>query len=144
MNPLKRYHFQLTFPLLKSNRHVKQIDDNEEAFRKRYDYYYKLAENNKRGFKVTKAFRYQVGQHQYSRQDLQFEFEAYHIHQLSPSNILDIGSYRLFILGLLSHYNVTTLDIRARKSILDNDNDVTGDAKALAFPDDYYDVVLSL
>jgi ubiquinone/menaquinone biosynthesis C-methylase UbiE len=63
---------------------------------------------------------------------------------MDPSNILDIGSYRHFILGLLSHYEVTTLDIRERKSNLVNENIVTCDAKALLFADNSFDSVLSL
>ena len=120
------------------------IDDNERAFKQRYENYYKLAEGNKRGFKVIRAYRYQAGRHPFRIQDLEFEFTAYHLRKFNPSSILDIGSYRHFILGLLAHYNVTTLDIRERKSILDNEVIVTCDAKSLSFPNDFFDAVVSL
>ena len=57
----------------------KQIDSKEKVFREKYDHCYKLAENNKRGFKTIKAYRYSVGEHPISLQDLEFEFVAYHI-----------------------------------------------------------------
>ena len=66
------------------------------------------------------------------------------IYKSKPANILDIGSYRHFILGLLAHYNVTTVDIRCRKSILENETIVTCDAKALQSSDNYFDAVVSL
>jgi len=144
MHPLNRLLSLFGLQLSKINKHVTQIDEKEKEFRQRYDEYYKLAEGNKRGFKTTRAYRYQIGQHPSKTQDLEFEFAAHHIHQMNPLNILDIGSYRHFILGLLSHYNVTTLDIRERRSNLGNENIVTCDAKALEFADNFFDSVVSL
>ena len=122
----------------------KQIDNKEKGFIAKYDHYYKLAENNKRGFRVIKAYRYQIGSHPFSIQDLEFQFVAHHLYKSKPANILDIGSYRHFILGLLAHYNVTTVDIRERKSILKNENIVTCNAKSLQLSDNSFDAVVSL
>lgn len=144
MHPCNRLLSLLGLKLSKIDKHAKQIGDDEKAFRQRYDVYYKLAERNKRGFKVTRAYRYQVGIHPFTIQDLEFEFAAYHIHKIKPLNILDIGSYRHFILGLLAYYSVTTLDIRERNSLLDNENIITCDAKALKLSDSAFDVVVSL
>lgn len=77
-------------------------------------------------------------------QDLEFEFAAYYIHKIKPLDILDVGSYRYFILGLLAYYSVTTPDIRERNSPLDNEKIVTCDAKSLKLFSSAFDVVLSL
>ena len=144
MHPLNRVLSLLGLQLSKIDKHVKQKDDDEKAFRQRLDDFYKLAEKNKRGFKIFRAYRYQVGVHPSTIQDLEFEFAAYHIHKIKPLNILDIGSYRHFILGVLAYYNVTTLEIRKRNSLLDNENIITCDAKALKLSDGAFDVVVSL
>lgn len=123
----------------------RDVDDSEKEFIKKYDAYYELVENNKRGFKVYKAYRYEVGEHPIGQRDYEEEFAAYHIFQKKPETILDIGSFRHFILGLLSYYNVTTIDIRNRKSSLNNETILTCDAKDLSFlPGNSFDVVLSL
>jgi SAM-dependent methyltransferase len=121
-----------------------QLDEKEREFKNAYEDYYKLAEKNKRGFGVTRAYRYEVGKHPFKVKDLEFEFASYHLFKASPSNILDIGSYRHFIIGLLAHYNVTSVDIRERKSILANENIVTCDAQKLIFSDSSFDAVISL
>jgi ubiquinone/menaquinone biosynthesis C-methylase UbiE len=76
--------------------------------------------------------------------DYQCEFAAYHLYKEKPQSVLDIGSWRLFILGLLAHFNITTIDIRNRKSILKNENVLTCDAKALKIPDESFDAVMCL
>lgn len=144
MHPINRFLSLFGLQLSRINTNNRQIDDNERAFRQKYENHYKLVEGNRRGFKANRAYRYQVGRHPFTIQDLEFEFTAYHLRRLNPSNILDIGSYRHFILGLLAHYTVTTVDIRERKSMLDNENIVTGDAKALKFPDNSFDSIVSL
>ena len=130
--------------LSRINMNIKPIDDNERLFKEKYENYYKLVEENRRGFKAIRVYRYQVGRHPFTIQDLEFEFTAYHLRKLNPSNILDIGSYRHFILGLLAHYNVTTVDIRERKALLDNETIVTCDAKSLRFSDNLFNAIVSL
>lgn len=144
MHPCNGLLSLLGLKLSKIDKHVKQKDDNEKAFRQRYNDYYKLAERNTRGFKIIRAYRYQVGIHPFTIQDLEFEFAAYHIQKIKPLNILDIGSYRHFVLGMLAYYNVTTLDIRKRNSLLDNEKIITCDAKSLKLSDSSFDVVVSL
>jgi SAM-dependent methyltransferase len=64
--------------------------------------------------------------------------------RIKPEKILDIGSYRLFIIGLLGHYQVTTLDVRDRESESPNESIYTHDARSLEFPDSTFDCVVSL
>jgi len=119
-------------------------DKQEEEFRKKYDLDFEQIKNNQRGFAVHKAYRYQVGEHPKTVSEVEFEFVASHLYKEKPFNILDIGSYRDFILGLLAHYDVTTVDIRNRKPILDNETVVNCDAKVLNFPDNAFDAVTTI
>jgi SAM-dependent methyltransferase len=57
---------------------------------------------------------------------------------------LDVGSYRHFILGLLAHFPITSIDVRRRKAISRNETVITGDAKKLNLPDHSFDLVSSL
>jgi SAM-dependent methyltransferase len=144
MHPVNKFLSLFGMQLSRTNLNIKETDDNKRAFNQRYEDYYKLVEGNKRGFKAIRTYRYDVGRHPVRTQHLEFEFAAYCLHKINPLNVLDIGSDRYFILGLLAHYNLTTLDFRERKSMLDNENTVTGDAKALEFSDNSFDTVLSL
>ncbi len=76
--------------------------------------------------------------------DFECAFAAEHVNRLHPRAILDIGSYRHFILGLLAHYPVTTLDVRPRTPIVKTETVITGDAKGVSFPDASFDAVVSL
>ena len=99
---------------------------------------------NSEGFSISEEMRYDVGTHPENFVDYECAFAAHHINRLNPQDILDIGSYRHFILGVLSHFKVTTIDVRDRKTISNNEIVVTCDAKALRLPDSSFDVVLSL
>lgn len=142
MNPINR--LLLLFGLQLSKIKVRPIEADKKAFREKYEDYYTLVEGNKRGFKAIRSYRYDVGRHPVRTQHLEFEFAAYCLRKINPLNILDIGSDRYFILGLLAHYNLTTLDFRQRKSMLDNEKIVTGNAKALHFSNNSFDTVVSL
>lgn len=110
------------------------------------EYQHNLAEarKNDRGFHVFKKPKFEIGVHPTSYIDYECSFAAYHLSQLGPQRILDIGSYRQFIIGLLSHYQVTTIDVRTRNAISANENVLTCDAKNLDVPDNSFDAVVSL
>jgi len=99
---------------------------------------------NNRGFKVFEEFRYEVGNHPQFYDHYECEFAARNLAKRHPINILDIGSYRHFVIGLASSYKVTTLDIRKRDSSLENETVLTSDAKQLDIPSDSFDAVVSL
>lgn len=99
---------------------------------------------NNRGFKVFKQFRYDVGSHPQSYANYECEFAARNLAKRNPTTVLDIGSYRHFVIGLASSYKVTTLDIRKRDSSLDNETVLTSDAKKLDIPSDSFDAIVSL
>jgi SAM-dependent methyltransferase len=123
---------------------IEQISEGERPFKQKYEEYYNLAEGNKRGFELLRKYRYEAGNHPVEVHYHDTGFASYHIRELKPLNILDIGSFRWYIMGLLSYYDVTTLDIRERKSDFPNETVVTCDAKSLKFSDNSFDAVLSL
>ena len=100
--------------------------------------------NNSRRFRVFKELQYDVGFHPESYIDRECTFSAQNIGALNPRSILDIGSYRLFVLGLLARFEVTTVDVRSRRPISSKESVITCDAKKLSLQDESFDIVLSL
>ena len=99
---------------------------------------------NNRGFKVFKELNYDVGSHPQTYVDFECEFAARNLAKRNPKMVLDIGSYRHFIIGLMASYKVTTIDIRERVSSLNNETVLTCDAKQLDIPFDSFDAIVSL
>ncbi len=93
---------------------------------------------------VVSSFSYEAGDHPEPWWDYECAFAAEHVARVQPDEILDIGSLRSFVIGLLAHYPVTTVDIRARQAQFDNETVITSDAKALDIPDESFDAVVSL
>jgi SAM-dependent methyltransferase len=95
-------------------------------------------------FVILEKLYYDVGEHPIDAVDFQCSFAAEMLFRQSPSSILDIGSYRHFILGLLAHLNVTSLDVRDRQSTFSNEQVLTGEAAAIPAPEASFDAVVSL
>jgi len=115
-----------------------------EDFKQQYNHQLDELKKNSRGFKVVQQFRYDVGGHPRSYIDNECEFAAQNLAKRNPTTILDIGSYRHFVIGLLASYEVTTLDIRKRESLTDNETVLTSDAKQLDIPSNSFDAIVSL
>jgi len=96
------------------------------------------------GYHVFKEPMSDAGSHPENFVDYECQFTANQIARLGPGSILDIGSYRHFLMGLMAHYQVTTIDVRPRKSELDNETNITCDAAKLDLPDDSFEAVVSL
>jgi SAM-dependent methyltransferase len=86
--------------------------------------------------------KYETGGHPYSYKHFECEFAARHVP--ADGHILDVGSYRLFILGLLARGPVTTLDVRPRKASGSSETILTGDAREIPLDDRSVDCVVSL
>ncbi|MFH1758890.1 MAG: hypothetical protein ABH969_12695, partial [Pseudomonadota bacterium] len=99
---------------------------------------------NPGGFYIFEEPLKERGGHPANFVDYECAFAADQIRQLHPRNLLDVGSYRHFILGLLAHFPITTLDVRSRQPLCANETILTGDAKKINLPDHSFDVVLSL
>lgn len=144
MNPVNKVLSLFGLRLSRISKAIKQIDNQEKEFLAKYEYYFKQVENNKRGFKAFKNYRYEAGEHPSSIPDLICEFAAYHLFNAKPINVLEVGAWRQFIIGMLSHYKVTTVDVRNRKSILKNETILTCDAKDLSIPNNSFDAVVCI
>jgi SAM-dependent methyltransferase len=97
-----------------------------------------------KGYQLYQEPYFDAGNHPLAYFDLECEFAARHLCRVSPRTVLDIGSYRLFIIGLLTRFDVTTLDIRERVPGLPNEKVLTSDAKKLDLPSESFDAVVSL
>lgn len=138
MHPVNKILYYLGAKLVRVKKAPKEfISDYKIHFRI-------LKENPPNGFKVAKNFFCGIGSHPKNHFDHECEFASEHIFKLKPKDILDIGSYRLLIIGLLGHYQVTTIDVRERVTSLLNETVITCDAKKLNLEKDSFDMVLSL
>jgi SAM-dependent methyltransferase len=106
----------------------------------------KLKENPPKGFDVFPHFI--VGDinpfHPQNHCQYQKSFISNWLSKIKPEKILDIGSDRSWLCGLLAYYKVTTIDVRKRKCLLDNETVITCDASKLDLPNNHFDVVTSL
>lgn len=82
--------------------------------------------------------------HPISYKDIECAFVSAHLNVPPKSKILNVGSYNQYIIGLLSNYYVTTLDVRARPSFMDVEEIVTEDVKETTLPDASFDAIISL
>lgn len=103
-----------------------------------------LRANDTRGFGVVEEIYYEAGAHPQTHPDYECQFVAEHLARSSAVDLLDVGSYRHFVLGLLAHYRVTTVDVRPRKSVVSNEVVLVADAKSLSISDNHFDAVISL
>lgn len=97
-----------------------------------------------KNFVIKEDYQCDNGIHPISWENFECEFAAHCINECVPELMLDVGSYRLFIIGLLSAYKVTTIDVRSRKKISDNETALCCSATNLDLPNDKFDVVSSL
>jgi len=115
-----------------------------DEFMERYTNRLKGLKQNDRGYYIFKDFYYDAGEHPINDEVVQCGFTVSHIICSKPKNILDIGSYRNFILGMLTYYQITTLDVRGRDPVSENEIVLTSDAKNIDRPDNEFEMVVSL
>ena len=109
-----------------------------------YNQQWEVFKENPRGFEVFQEPLFESGDHPQDFIDHQCAFAAFHLRRVQARKILDVGSYRHFILGLLAHSPVTSIDVRPRKPTVGNETLLTCDAKRLSKPDGSFDLVISL
>jgi SAM-dependent methyltransferase len=94
---------------------------------------------------VFKSYKDDSGPHPIPYQDFECSFAARYIAPLpSDAAVLDVGSYRQFILGAQTLRKIVTLDIRDREPATGNESVVTGEATMIGFPAGHFDCVVSL
>jgi len=82
--------------------------------------------------------------HPVSYIDFECEFASTEIARCNPERIFDIGSYRHWLLGVMSARRAITLDVRERESRLANESVITADVRDMDLPSDTFDMVVSL
>lgn len=100
--------------------------------------------NHPRGFEIFENPKFETGDHPDDYVDRECAFAAEWLQRLKPESLLDVGSYRWFILGLLASYRLTTIDIRARAPATSNESVLTCDAKDLPVKDGSFDAILTM
>ncbi|MEI7809536.1 MAG: DUF268 domain-containing protein [Verrucomicrobiota bacterium] len=110
------------------------------------DYLHALCElrRTKPDWKIFRELHFDVGMHPAEYRDYECAFAAECIKKLAPGSLLDVGSYRHFLIGLMADREVTTLDVRSREALLPNEKVVTTDAKTPNLPPNSFDMVLCL
>jgi len=111
---------------------------------KNYQKHLAILKKNPGGFHIFEEPLFEMGAHPDNFIDYECSFATAHINLAKPQKILDVGSYRRFILGLLAHFQITSIDVRKRVTVSANEIIITGDAKKLDLPSHSFDVVLSL
>jgi SAM-dependent methyltransferase len=115
-----------------------------DRFKEEYEKNFVLCRSNRRGFDVVRQPMFDTGEHPVSYMDFECAFAARQLADKLPNAILDVGSYRQFILGLLASHQVTTVDVRDRPAASPRERVLTCDATRLSLPDDSFDAVVSL
>lgn len=95
-------------------------------------------------FAVIEEFRDESQMHPVHYRDFECEFASEQVRRCAPGTILDVGSYRAWLAGLMAHYHVTTVDVRERYSDLANETCVTQDVRDLALAPASVDMVTTL
>lgn len=95
-------------------------------------------------FDIREEMYFEAGEHPASYIDAECAFTSRLLHEIEPQRILDIGSHRTYILGLLAHFPVTTIDVRSRRPAFDQETTITSDAKHLQVDDESFNAVVSL
>ncbi len=76
--------------------------------------------------------------------DFECEFASQQIVKYKPESILDVGSYRHWLIGVMASNRVMTIDVRARDSYLSNETVMTEDVGNMRLPSGSVDMVTTL
>jgi len=102
-----------------------------------------LTANPPHGFKMYNGGLFKEdGDHPVDWTDLECSYATTELAKCRPQRIVDIGSYRHFVIGLAAYYDVTCLDIRPKRSF--GEKRVTGDVRNLSNYVSDVDAVVSL
>jgi SAM-dependent methyltransferase len=96
------------------------------------------------GFQVIREMACDIGEHPASYKEYECGFASTCLSEHKPRKVLDVGSYRDFVLGVAAAHDVTTFDVRPGPKICANETVIAGDARGLSFADGEFDAVISL
>jgi len=97
-----------------------------------------------RGMEIFRYPIFEGGEHPEGYIDFECRFAAWHLRSEAPRTVLDVGSYRHFVIGLSALCEVTALDVRPRRPGLGTEAVLVGDAKRIPAPDGSFDAVVTL
>lgn len=103
-----------------------------------------LAAEGARGYRVVREPVFEAGNHPSSYVDFECEFASAALARNTVREILDVGSYRMFVRGMTAGLTVTSIDVRPRDPTSANESVLTCDAKQLPLPDGSIDAIVSL
>lgn len=95
-------------------------------------------------FVVIEEFRDDSKAHPMHYRNYECEFASEQIARIMPKKILDIGSYREWLAGVMANYSVTTVDVRDRITSLSNETIINQDVRKLDMADNSMDMVSTL
>ena len=95
-------------------------------------------------FTVIEEFRDDSQAHPVHYRTFECEFASEQISHIKPAKILDVGSYRDWLAGVMAYYPVTTVDVRDRKSNLSNETIINQDVRYMEMADNSVDMVSTL
>ena len=96
------------------------------------------------GFEVLANRMDDSGDHPESFIDYECAFAAHALKMAKPKMLLDVGSYRYFVLGLTSCYDITSVDVRHREAMGPGETSLVCDAGKLLLATEGFDAVVSL
>lgn len=112
-----------------------------KGFKKELDYVRQHADPR---WNIIAAPRSEANKHPESYRDVECAFAADMLAGIQAKDVLDIGSYRLFTIGLGAAYDMTTVDVRPRKVRTAREKSLISDAKDLSIHDAAFGAVVSL
>lgn len=95
-------------------------------------------------FVVREEFRDDREEHPKRYIDYECEFASEQMARYRPRRVLDVGSYRHWLIGVMAAIEVTTVDVRKRESALANERILTCDATELEVAPESFDMVVTL
>jgi SAM-dependent methyltransferase len=97
------------------------------------------------GWTMMRQPMFESAAHPESYIDFECRFAARHLRTAGAERLLDIGSYRGFVIGLTAGYRVTSLDVRTRREPEHGEETIiTGDARRIPAGDATFDAVVTL
>ncbi len=115
-------------------------EDVESQFREQS----KIIAQQRAEFTVIEEFRDDSQAHPVHYRTFECEFSSEQIANIKPGQILDIGSYRDWLAGVMAAYPVTTVDVRDRESRLSNETVINQDVRNLELDDNSIDMLTTL
>jgi len=139
-----KYFFDRVLARLGWNMRLERVKKLPLEVDKRFRDQAEEMEQRRGEFVVIEEFRDDSQAHPVHYRTYECEFASEQIAQIKPAEILDVGSYRDWLAGVMAHYPVTTVDVRERSSNLSNENIVNQDVRRLELEDNSIGMVSTL